>query len=151
MHLAVFHAHGRFARMSGRIVVDAAAQAGSVDLEISVASVSTGWTLRDAFVRGEKMFDADRHPVVRFRSTRLAYADGQLARVDGDLTLRGVTQPVAAVVIRIECGAGADARAATCDAEATTAIRRSDFGMDFAWPLIADDVDLVLRIRAVRE
>jgi len=66
-HLAVFHAHGRFARMSGRIVVDAAAQAGSVDLEISVASVSTGWTLRDAFVRGEKMFDADRHPPQRFR------------------------------------------------------------------------------------
>jgi polyisoprenoid-binding protein YceI len=150
-HLAVFHAHGRFARMSGRIVVDAAAQAGSVDLEISAASVSTGWTLRDAFVRGENMFDADRHPVVRFRSNRLAYADGRLARVDGELTLRGVTQPVSAVVTGVACGAGPDARAETCDAEATAAIRRRDFGMDFAWPLIADDVDLFLRIRATRE
>lgn len=150
-HLAVFHAHGRFARMSGRVVVDAAAQAGSVDLEIPAASVSTGWTLRDAFVRGENMFAADRHPVVRFRSTRLVYADGRLARVDGELTLRGITQPVTAVVTGIACGAGPDARAETCDAEATAAIRRSDFGMDFAWPLIADDVDLVLRIRATRE
>jgi polyisoprenoid-binding protein YceI len=150
-HLAVLRAHGRFARMSGRIVVDAAAQSGSVDLEIPAASVATGWALRDAFVRGEAMFDAGRHPVVRFRSTRLVYADGRLARVDGELTLRGVTQPVAAVVTGVACGAGPDARAETCDAEATAAIRRSDFGMDFGWPLIADDVDLLLRIRATRE
>jgi len=150
-HLAVLRAHGRFARMSGRIVVDAAAQSGSVDLEIPAASVATGWSLRDTFLRGDAMFDADRHPVVRFRSTRLVYADGRLARVDGELTLRGVTQPVAAVVTSVACGAGPDARAETCDAEATAAIRRSDFGMDFAWPLIADDVDLLLRIRATRE
>lgn len=151
LHLGVIPAHGRFVRLSGRIVVDATAQSGRVDLEIAAESVATGWTLRDSFVRGENMFDAAQYPVVRFRSTRLAFAGGRLARLDGELTLRGVTRPVSVTVARIECGPAADGRGDGCDAEAETSIRRRDFGMDFAWPLIGDDVDLVLRIRAERE
>jgi polyisoprenoid-binding protein YceI len=147
LHLGVFRAHGRFARMTGRVVVDDAAQSGSVDLEIDAASVATGWSLRDAFVRGENMFDSERYPVVRFRSTRLEYADGKLARIAGELTLRDVTRPVVVTVATIVCGAAGNG----CDAEGATSIHRRDFGLDFAWPLIGDDVDLVLRIRAVRD
>ncbi len=146
VHLGHFRAHGRLAVASGRIALDPAAHDGRVDFDLDAASVATGWDLRDAFVRGERMFDAARHPVLRFRSTRLVYAGGRLARVDGDLTLRGVTRPVALAVVALACGAG-DA----CDAEATATIRRSDFAMGFAWPLIDDAVDLDLVVHAVRE
>ncbi len=151
LHLGVIPAHGRFTRMAGRIVIDAQAQTGNVDFEIAAASIATGWSLRDSFVRGENMFDVAQHPVVRFRSTRLAFAGGRLAHLDGELTLRGVTRPVGVTVVRIDCGPAADGHGDGCDAEADTTIRRRDFGMDFAWPLIGDDVDLTLRIRARRE
>lgn len=151
VHLGFIRAHGSFARVSGRIVLDPAAGTGRVDLDVGTESVATGWSLRDAFLRGEHMFDSARHPLVHFRSTRLFFADGRLARVDGDLALRGVTRPVSFTVVAIACGAGRHAGREGCDAEATGTIRRRDFDMDFAWPLIGDEVELRFLIGATRE
>lgn len=151
VHLGFLRAQGRFAEVSGRIALDAAAGTGRVELDVGAATVATGWALRDAFLRGERMFDAERHPHVRFRSTRLAFADGRLARVDGDLTLRGVTRPVSLAVAALACSAGRHAGRDGCDAEATGTIRRSEFAMDFAWPLIDDAVELRFAIGATRE
>lgn len=148
-HLGVLRAHGRFMQATGSVDYDAAAQDGRIDLDVAGASVATGWALRDAFIRGENMFDVDRYPVVRFRSTHLAFAAGRLAAVDGDLTLRGVTRPVTFTVTGLDCaGSGPGAR---CVAEVDGSLRRRDFGMDFAWPLIGDDVALRFAIVALRD
>lgn len=151
LHLAVFPAHGRFGQVSGRIVIDAGAASGNVQFDVATASVATGWSLRDAFLRGEAMFDAGAHPLVRFRSTRLEFAAGRLVRIDGDLTLRGVTRPVSLAVSRLDCNSGAQNGRDVCEADAESAISRRDFDMDFAWPLIGDDVELRFRIVAIRE
>lgn len=151
VHLGFIRAHGTFAQVTGRIALDEAAGTGQVDLDIGTASVATGWSLRDAFLRGEHMFDSARHPFVRFRSTRLVFADGHLTRVDGDLSLRGVTRPVSFAVVALACGAGRHAGHAGCDAEAAGTIRRGDFGMGFAWPVIDDEVELRFVIGATRE
>jgi len=150
-HLGVFHQHGRFARMSGRIAYDPAVPTGRVDFDISSASVTTGWSVRDAFVRSEAMFDAEHHPLVQFRSTHLEFEGDRLARIDGDLTLRGVTRPVSFAVTHMACGRELLAGRDGCDAEAGGTIRRSDFAMDFAWPLIGDEVELRFRVTAIRE
>ncbi len=148
-HMGLLRAHGRFTQATGSIVFDPAAQDGRVDLEVAGASVTTGWSLRDAFVRGESMFDVEHHPVVRFRSTHLVFTAGALVRVEGELTLRGVTRPLTLAVTAIDCaGAGPHAR---CVAEADGSLRRRDYGMDVAWPLIGDDVALRFAIVAVRD
>jgi polyisoprenoid-binding protein YceI len=151
LHLGVIPAHGRFAQISGRVVLDAEAAAGSIDLDIDAASVDTGFRLRDAFVRGENMFDAERHPLVRFRSTRLVFSGHRLARVEGALTLRGITRPVVLTVASLMCAAPSGGARDSCDAEAHGTILRREFDMDFAWPLIGDEVDLDFQIRATRE
>ncbi len=151
VHLGFLRARGRFADVAGRITLDAAAGTGAVELDVAAATVATGWALRDAFLRGELMFDAGRHPHVHFRSTRVAFAEGRLARVDGDLTLRGVTRAVSFAVTAIACGTGRHAGRDGCDAEVAGTIRRSDFALDFAWPLIDDEVELRFAIGAMRE
>ena len=45
---------------------------------------------------GPEFFDAERHPVIAFRSTAVRLADDGRAEADGELTFRGVTRPVAA-------------------------------------------------------
>ena len=60
--------HGRFERVWGTIVLDAAGGAGSVDFILDGTSVTTGWDVRDDFLRGEHMFDVERFPALRFRS-----------------------------------------------------------------------------------
>jgi len=143
----VLHAHGRFENVSGRVLFDAAAHAGAIELDIPVASVATGFDSRDRFIRSSAMFDAAQFPRIRFQSTRFDFEGERLVRVEGDLTLRGVTRPVSLTVRRIECGDVA----AGCKAEAVGALRRRDFAMDAWWPVIGDDVELRFHLTAVRE
>jgi len=48
-------------------------------------------------VLGPEFFDAERHPELLFRSTTIRLADDGRAEVAGELTMRGVTRPVAAI------------------------------------------------------
>jgi polyisoprenoid-binding protein YceI len=59
----------------------------------SAASLSTGSPDRDAHLSSPDFFDAERHPELRFESTRIE-RDGDEVVVRGDLTLRGTTRPV---------------------------------------------------------
>jgi polyisoprenoid-binding protein YceI len=49
-----------------------------------------------ASVLGPEFFDAEHHPEVAFRSTDVRLADDGRVDVDGELTIRGVTRPIAA-------------------------------------------------------
>jgi polyisoprenoid-binding protein YceI len=49
-----------------------------------------------ASVLGSEFFGAERHPDVSFRSTEVRLADDGRAEVEGELTIRGITRPVAA-------------------------------------------------------
>jgi polyisoprenoid-binding protein YceI len=149
--LGVFLARGHFGRMSGRIAYDPLSEAGSVDFDLAAASVATGWSSRDAFIRGEEMFDAEHHPVIQFRSSRLTFVHGAPARIDGALTLRGVTKPLSLAIARFDCGKVREDGRETCTAEVSGTIHRSDFGMDVLVPLIGDDVELRFVVTAIRE
>jgi polyisoprenoid-binding protein YceI len=148
--LGLLEAHGRFDNVSGRIVFDGAGHAGSIDLDIPVSSLATGIDMRDDFVRGVTMFDAERFPHMKFRSSRLDFDGDRLVRVDGNLTLRDVTRPVTFTVLRMDCAQG-NGHGERCSADAEGAIRRREFAMDNWWPLIGDEVALRLRLVAVRE
>ena len=149
-YLGMATAHGRFGRTSGTIYVDAQQKVERIDLAIDTESVDMGWDLRDAFVRSEVMFDAQRFPQLRFRSTHVSYEGARLVGVEGDLTLRGVTRPVRLDVARVECAIRPDDGREACGATVTGRISRRAFGMDFAYPLIGDEVALEFELTAFR-
>jgi polyisoprenoid-binding protein YceI len=149
-YLGIATAQGRFGRTSGTITVDAQQKVERIDLAIDAASVDMGWDLRDAFVRSEVMFDTQRFPQLRFRSTQVFYEGARLVGVDGDLTLRGVTRPVRLDVARVDCAIRPDVGRETCGATVTGRISRRAFGMDFAYPLIGDEVELQFEVTALR-
>jgi polyisoprenoid-binding protein YceI len=70
------------------LVLDGAARVDSI-------SVLEPAAMR-ASVLGPEFFDAERHPEITFRSTAVRLSDDGRAEVDGELTIRGVTRPVAA-------------------------------------------------------
>jgi len=140
---------GRFERTSGTIVLDSGTNGGTIDLVVDAGSVSTGWNLRDAFLKSAAMFDVERYPTIRFRSTRLSFDGARLVAVDGELTLHGVTHPVRFDVTRIDCGSN-PAEVRGCDAFVTGRVLRRAFGMSFAYPLIGDEVALDFAVTAVR-
>ncbi len=150
LELGLWQRTGHFGHTRGEIRYDADAESGGIDLAVDAASVDTGWSLRDDFVRGEHMLDAERHPQFRFHSTAMRFDAHRLVAVDGLLTLRDVTLPVRFRVTDVRCEAPRAGGGERCDAAISGSISRRAFGMDFAYPLIGDDVRFDFAVSAER-
>ena len=93
-HMMVSKTKGRFAEVTGTIRIGEDPLESSVDVEIPVASIDTRDESRDGHLRSADFFDAEQHPVLRYRSTSVTPVGKDRWRVDGELTVRGITQPV---------------------------------------------------------
>ena len=82
-HFGIFKQRGRFGGTQGTIIFDAAQQSGSIELVIDATSIDTGWHARDAWLRGEAMFDVAHYPVVQFHSTKLIFDQARLTGIAG--------------------------------------------------------------------
>ncbi len=148
--LGVLVQNGRFGRAHGSVAYDADAEAGSVDLVVDTGSIDTGWDLRDRFVESENMLDAAHHPRLEFRSTAMRFSGHRLVAVEGALTLRGVTRPVRFDVRSVHCGTDASEGGERCEAEIVGRISRRAFGIDYAYPIVGDEVLLTFDVSALR-
>ena len=85
---------GRFTSFSGSVVIDPHRDATQIDVDIDASSVDTAMAVRDDHLRGEEFFDVERHPKISFRSRGATVLAAGRYTVSGDLTIRGITQPV---------------------------------------------------------
>lgn len=86
---------GRFNRFNPAIRFDATAlESARFDVEIDLASVSTGDEEWDGYLRGEEFFNTEGFPKARFLAERFEASEGGYI-AHGTLELRGVQQPVA--------------------------------------------------------
>ncbi len=94
-HMMVTTVRGQFRKFSVDVDFDEEQpERSSVVAHIDASSIDTGIEARDAHLRSGDFFDTKTFPELVFRSTRITTAgDGYL--VEGDLTIRGVTRPVA--------------------------------------------------------
>jgi len=148
--LGLTRQHGRFGRTEGSIVLDPQDRTGVIDLVVDATSVDTGWSVRDAWLRGEDMFDVARFPVMRFQSTQLVFNQETLIGISGLLLLRGVTRPIVLKIERMHCGVIPVSGREGCGAGASSTIKRSDFGLTYAMGLVGDDIELTFRVIAYR-
>jgi polyisoprenoid-binding protein YceI len=129
-HLMITNVRGAFAKFRGDVTYDAAhPEATRIHAVIDVASIDTREAKRDADLRSEIFFDAEKHPEMTFVSkSARAVGEGELD-LTGDLTIRGTTREVVLAVREIS-GVQTDMRGSQrIGATATARIKRSDFGM----------------------
>jgi polyisoprenoid-binding protein YceI len=149
-HLGFTDWWGDFTGVSGSLVLDSSRLAASrVDISIPVASVATTNATVDGELRGAEWFDAARFPAIRFRSTRIARNGPGKAMIYGDLTFHGVTRAVALDARFVGAGPNPLSKAYTIGFNATTTIRRSDYGVKMDVPLVGDETRI--RISAAFE
>jgi polyisoprenoid-binding protein YceI len=155
-HMMVSTVKGRFKSLSGTVQVDEADPTRSVvEAAIDVASVDTGAEQRDEHLRSDDFFNAERFPQITFRSTRIGGKDDAW-KLEGDLTIRDVTKPVA-LHVEFE-GRAPDAYGGErAGFIATTKIRRSEFGVNWnslieaGGVAVSDTVKITLNIELVRQ
>jgi len=96
-HLGFSHFTGRFARFDARLQFDPAQPTTArLDATIDPRSIESDNPPASflAMLQGADWLDAERHPQMTFRSTRVTALGPKKLRVRGDLTLHGVTHPV---------------------------------------------------------
>ena len=133
---------GQFGDINGTLVLDPANPAAArVEISVPVSGLATASGPLTTHMQNADFFDMPNHPMVRFVSTNVAVS-GTTARITGDLTIRGQTRPVTLNARFIGAGTNPFNRKATVGFHATTTLRRSDFGMTYAVPLVSDEVQL---------
>jgi polyisoprenoid-binding protein YceI len=86
---------GKFSGVSGAATVAESPEASTLEIELDASSVDTGDQTRDGHLRSNDFFGTEDHPTISFASTGIRPGDGQTEwKVDGELTIRGVTRPV---------------------------------------------------------
>ena len=86
---------GKFSGVSGVATIAERPEDSSLEVEIDASTVDTGDETRDGHLRSNDFFGTDEHPTIGFRSTGVRPGDGENEwKVDGDLSIRGVTRPV---------------------------------------------------------
>jgi polyisoprenoid-binding protein YceI len=146
---------GRFTSFSGTVVIDLPhLEATQVDVDIDASSVDTALAVRDAQLRGEEFFDVERHPKISFRSRGVTVLAAGLYTVNGELTIRGITQPVRLVADVF--GRAPDVLGnPRLGLKATAKVQRALWGITWNAPVpgggvaLADEVDLQLDVSLV--
>ena len=94
-HFMIANVEGLFSNMTGVIQLDPPDLTQlSVEAEIDVKTLATGFPERDEHLLSPDYFDAEKYPKIFFKSTRVEATGGNRAKVTGDLTIRGVRKPV---------------------------------------------------------
>ena len=93
-HMMISKVRGSFGGSSGTIEVAEDPAKSTLEVTIDTASVESGTEDRDNDLRSPNFFDVENHPQMTFRSSGVeTLGDGY--RVDGELTIKGVTRSVA--------------------------------------------------------
>ncbi|MFE7120319.1 YceI family protein [Streptomyces sp. NPDC057654] len=155
-HAMVTNVRGAFTDHEGSLTLDGADPArSSAAIDVRIASVDTGIKDRDGHLLSGDFFDAERFPLMSFRSTAAERLDGDRYRVTGDLTIKDVTRPLA---IDLEFnGSATDVYGSErVGFEGSAEILRSDWGLTWNAALetggvmVSDKVKLTFDISAVK-
>ena len=149
-HVGVSWMIGTFETVSGSFTYDleAGPEAQSITVEIDTASVDTNHAERDKHLRSSDFLSVDEFPTATFVSTGYE-SDAEGGVMTGDLTLHGVTKPIAIAVKRV--GEGKDPWGGyRAGFEGTVTLARKDYGMGYNLGPAAESMELFLFIEGIR-
>jgi polyisoprenoid-binding protein YceI len=149
-HLGIANTYGRFNDISGVVVFDKENPSkSSVDLSVPVESLDTHNSIRDKSLKSPDFFDANQFPTMTFKSTKVE-GNGDTLKVSGDLTIHGVTKPMA-----VDFKKGGEGKGVFGEmrggGETHFTIKRSDFGMNFQQGAVGDEVNITLSLEGIKK
>jgi polyisoprenoid-binding protein YceI len=151
-HLGISTVTGRFATFTGSFQLDpASGEAANATLSVDVASVNTDNDRRNAHLKSPDFFNADSFPKLTFASTSIQKLSGNKYKVNGTLTIRGITKPV--TLDGELAGTRQTPQGWLAALSLTGTVKRKEFGL--MWDrvtegvaVVADDVTLQVDIEA---
>jgi polyisoprenoid-binding protein YceI len=153
----VTRVRGRFTDFSGTVQFDdARPERSSIDFSINAASIDTGTPDRDAHLRSDDFFAAEKHPVLTFTSARVAKKNAEQFDLEGTLTIRGIAKQLTLPITYL--GTAIDPWGnARVGFEGEVTINRKDFGLNWNAALeaggflVGDEVKISVSLQAIAQ
>jgi polyisoprenoid-binding protein YceI len=119
---------------------------GSLEIKIQSDSVDTGSGMKNGKLKGKNFFDVKQNPLITFESTKFVRTGPETYEVDGDFTIRGVSNPEKLTLIVSGRGTG------SAEIKGAMVFNRKDYGMNKGIPFIkiADHVDVNFHLKERR-
>ena len=150
-HLGFSTQLSRFDTTTGKVVFDKVAKTGAVDIVIDTKSISTGSATFNEHIQGEDFLDTAKFPTATFKSTKVIFEGDKPAKIEGNLTLKGVTKPVTLTVTDFKTAPHPMLKKEAIGANATTTVKRTDFNMGKNVPYVGDEVRIDIGLEAIQQ
>ncbi len=145
-HMGISIWRGKFNETSGTIVIDRAARTGSVEIVVNTTSIDFGLTAMDDKARSADFFDVAKFPTATYKGT-LQFDGDTPKSINGEITLLGVTRPLALSIKSSNCITHPFYKKEVCGADAQGELNWSQFGMKMSKFGEGDAGKLLLRIQ----
>ena len=143
-HMGFSMLEGQFGASGGTIMIDPAKpNATKVEVNFAIDQLSVTSAPFTSHLKSKDFFDVATYPTAKFVSTKVV-ATGDKATITGNLTLKGVTKPVTLQATFVGAGTNPMNKKANFGFRATGSIKRSEFGLGTAVPVVSDRVDLTI-------
>jgi polyisoprenoid-binding protein YceI len=155
-HAMVTKVRGSFNDFDASVTVDAEdITRSSAQVTINVDSIDTRNEQRDGHLRSNDFLDIANHPQITFVSTSVTPVAEDVVRVEGDLTIKGVTRPVS-VDFTFEGAAVDPFGNQRVGFEGSVVINRKDWGitwnaaLETGGVLVSDKITLEFEVSAIK-
>lgn len=149
-HLGISTQRGRFNDTLGKVIFDPQDGNNNIEIKINAGSVDTGNESLEKLLRSEDFFNTEKYPDILFRAHKVTFKDEKPESIEGELTLLGVTKPVTLNVLSYNCTRKPFLIRLTCGIDATTTIKRSEFGMNSLLSFVGDEVKVLIQAEAFK-
>lgn len=153
-HMGIATVRGAFRRFQGTI--DATSEQPVLNGTVEVASVDTGDENRDGHLTAPDFFDAEQYPEITFHTTSIDEAGAGKVQLNGEITIKGVTQPLELTGTAAEGGADPWGNERVgFEVEGVIDRRKFDLTWNQTLPngnlLVSNEVKLLISVSAVKE
>ncbi len=155
-HMMISKVRGSFENFGGTVNFDEENPTNTaVNIDVDLASISTGEEQRDGHLKSPDFFNVDEYPTMKFVSTRVEQDDEQNGRLYGQLTIKDVTKEV---VLNVEYAGIAKSPWGTESAgfSATGSLNRKDWGLNWnqaletGGVLVGDKINIEIELELVK-
>jgi len=151
-HFGYSNPTAHFGNAEGTLVYDAEdVSRSSVEVKLPLTGLNSFTAKFDDHLKSADFFDAAKFPAASFKSTKVESSGTNKLTVTGDLTIKDITKPVTLDVTINGGGEHPMAKVPAAGFDATTTIKRSDFGVGAYAPNVSDEVKIRITTEATGE
>jgi len=156
-HMMISKVRGQFEKFEVEAELDLEnPENTSIVARIAADSINTRDPQRDGHLKSPDFLNAAEYPYLTFKSTQVELLDEEHARLTGDLTIQGVTRPVA-MVVEFTGTAKSPWGTTSYGFGAATTISRKDWGLTWnvaletgGW-LVSDQIEISIQVEFIKQ